>query len=140
MSYRNLKQLGFSNYYSISPNKENNLFYLKNIPRVSGVYIITANKKIPRLKGGSKIIYIGKTNNLRNRIKILFKHLIPENTYKISYNHTAREGLMEIINETEYSPSIIYLEYSKPKKLESKLLLAYRKCHIETPPLNNQRK
>lgn len=139
MPYRNLKQLNFTENYFISPNKQDNLSYVRSLPAVPGVYAIVANNNLVRLKGASDIIYIGQTKNLRNRIKTLFKYLIPENVYRITYNHTARPGLMKILNETDYNLSITFLAHNNPREVERKLLTAYCNNHIETPPLNNQR-
>jgi hypothetical protein len=139
MIYKDLKQLGFSEDYSISLNKEDNLSYIRSLSRVPVVYIIKTNKKLVRLKGSSDIIYIGMSGNLRLRIKTLFKDLIPEGYYKISFNHTAREDVMRIIKETDNKLFITYLKHDNPREMESKLLTLYRKHHIESPPLNNQR-
>lgn len=141
MPYNNLKQLGFTDYFQISlSDKKINLSYIRNLRRISCVYAIVADKKFSRLKGEADIVYIGQTKNIQTRVKTLFKDIIPENVYRITYNHTAREGMKKILNETDYKLYFTYLEHPEPKKIERKLLIAYCKNHIETPPLNNQRK
>ncbi len=140
MPYRNLKDLGFTKEYMISGNKEENLNFIKNAPRNSGIYIILADKDIPRLKGQSNVVYIGKSDALCDRLKNLFMYLLPYGVYDRIGPHTARKALMKIIEETDLKLSISYIKHENPRELESKLIVAYCNNHIEPPPLNNQRK
>jgi len=82
-------------------------------------------------------LYLGKSGNLRNRLKYLLKHFLPEGFAGNWGKHTAREALSKIIKETEIIPRLCFLEHDEPRVIESKLLSAFYHNHIEAPPLNN---
>ncbi|MFH0972827.1 MAG: hypothetical protein V1768_02430 [Patescibacteria group bacterium] len=143
MHYKDLKDFGFlngDNEYIIFDNKEKNLSFIKKVPNESGVYIIFANREIQRLKGKSNIIYIGKSEALRDRLKDLFMYLLPYGAYDYFRPHTARTAMMKILKETNLKLTISYIKKSNPREFESRLIVKYCNSHIEPPPLNNQRR
>lgn len=140
MPYSNLQQLGFGNKFVISEDKETNKRFVESVPFKSGVYAIVADKPISRLKGKSEILYLGKTSNLRRRLKHLLKYFLPDYYVGRWGRHTARKMLKIIFEETDIKPAIVYLVHSNPRVAERKLLQGYYLTHLETPPLNNQRR
>jgi hypothetical protein len=140
MPYRNLKKLGFCKPTLISLEKEINQNFVLSVPCKSGVYIVMIQNNIKRLRGESNILYIGRSRNLQRRMKYLLKYFLPSDFVGNWGRHTARNAIKVIIEETDYKPEITYCVFDNYKEMESRLLQAYCKNHIEGPPLNNQRK
>jgi len=140
MPYRNLKELGFRKPQLISTDKEINKKFVLSVPRESGVYVVMVQCDIKRLRGQSNILYIGRSRNLQRRMKYLLKYFLPADFVGSWGRHTARDAIKTIITETDHKPEISYRVFSNYKDMESVLLQAYCKNHIEGPPLNNQRK
>lgn len=109
-----------------SQSKE--IFTLKPARKVTKiVYIWVTEKEIPRLRGKSNILYIGKTNRSLYR-----RHA--------KYAGTKRSRLnwnIYIHIRLNYGKiRIFYTKCKEPKKKESKFLSNYLKAHLEHPPLN----
>ena len=140
MSYQILKQFKLSNKELVTKDLQKNKDFVMSVPTNSGVYIITANKELERLRGKSDILYIGRSGNLRRRMKYLLKYFLPPEFAGNWGRHTARNALKTILDETDTKVYISYVACSNYKEIETKLIQKYCKNHIETPPLNNQRK
>ena len=99
----------------------------------SVLYVFSCKKKIPRVKGESNIIYIGKAaNSLEDRYWGC-------GTEK-RWSHANREFFNYVIKH--YGPvSLAYLvinEAQSLKEAESDLLKDYYELHMELPPKNAQ--
>ena len=70
-----------------------------SMPKVGGVYIVTTDNELERLKGKSDILYIGRSGNLRRRIKYLLKYFLPPKFAGNWGRHTARDALKIILEE-----------------------------------------
>ncbi len=138
--HNDLQKLGFCEEYQISQDIYANKKLVESVPTNSGVYVVLADKNIPRLVGESNVLYIGRGSNLRQRIIDLLKYYLPKNYTDKARKHTAREALGRIIEDTDITPSISYVACTNHKDLETRLIQSYCKQHIETPPLNNQRR
>jgi len=138
--HNDLQKLGFCDDCQIAQEINVNKKFVESVPADSGVYVLLADKNLPRLAGESNILYIGRGSNLRGRIKHLLKYYLPKDYAGNWGKHTAREALSRIIETTNMMPSISYVACTNYKDLETKLIQSYCKQHIETPPLNNQRK
>ena len=128
--------------------KFSNQNFWKEIPNKSGVYFVFSinNKNIPietqRLfcNDVNGILYIGKSEDLRSRIRILWRVLQPNlkttaHTFGTKYNNykTLRN------NFHLESFAVQYIESNTPKKLESKLLDEYINKFGEVPPFNSSK-
>ena len=92
------------------------------------VYVWRATSSIPRLKGESPIVYIGKTDySLYDR----YNRYVDQDTgtFWDRYDH---------IMSKYGGISIDIYETSDPKKTENDFLYQYRREFLETPPLNTQ--
>jgi alpha-D-ribose 1-methylphosphonate 5-phosphate C-P lyase len=90
------------------------------------VYVWNTRKKIPRLKGESSIIYIGKANgSLYSRY--INNVSIEAKEYWTRYNH--------IINEYGAISIDIY-ETENPEKTENNFIYQYHQQFMELPPIN----
>lgn len=96
------------------------------------VYILRAEKKVPRLKGASDILYIGQTGkSFRSRY------------FRYAGRHTttpANKQKYEHILKTYGAISIWVSDYSRfgetLQKAEGQLLWWYFRNHCEYPPIN----
>jgi len=140
MPYTILKKFKLSKKLLVFTDKSKNKELVLSIPAVGGVYVVTANKEFERLRGGSDILYIGRTGNLRRRIKYLLKYFLPKEFAGNWGKHTARDALKTILEETDIKVFISFVECKNYKEIETLLLQKYCKNHIESPPLNNQRR
>lgn len=108
----------------------------------NGVYIIRAKEKIKRLKGESRIIYVG-SGALNARLIALFDPYFKKYNNTTKRLHTAKECLKRIKQETNIEIEVLILQNEnkhQAETLESSLIKDYCKQHIEPPPLNNTRK
>jgi hypothetical protein len=99
----------------------------------SVLYVFSCKKKIPRVKGESNIIYIGKT-----RLSLQWRY---GSYWKVRYwSHPNLEFVSHVIKH--YGPvSLAYLVMDTPealKETESDLLKDYYELHMELPPKNAQ--
>ena len=140
MPYSILKKFKLSEKLIVSLDKPKNRELVLSLPRVSGVYVVSTNKELERLRNKSDILYIGRTCNLQKRIKYLLKYFLPPRFAGNWGRHTARNALKIILEETDIKVYISYVVCGNYKKIETKLIQKYCKNHIETPPLNNQRR
>jgi len=160
MDSRTLKQFGFKEWLKISKDKDKNRELILKLPRKKGVYVIRANRCIPRLKGESDIIYIGE-GTIQYRVQQLLEKFLPVN-FRSDYKHTASEEIERILNETDLKLEVSYVtidiekhvakilesifpsffrfnEKELAKELERILLKLYCSDHIELPPLNRRK-
>ena len=119
---------------------EKNKELVLSLPRVGGIYMISTDKELERLRDKSDILYIGRTSNLQKRIKYLLKYFLPSEFAGNWGRHTVRDALRIILKETDIKVYISYVVCGNYKEIETRLLQKYCKNHIETPPLNNQRR
>jgi hypothetical protein len=140
MPYNTLKKFKLSDRVLITNNFEQNKNIVMSMPACGGVYLLTTDRELERLKGASDILYIGRSGNLRKRAKQLFKYLLPEDFADWKGKHTASVAVEKILKETSIKIFISYVTCGNYKELETELLQKYCKNHIETSPLNNQRK
>ena len=139
MPYQILKKFKLSAKKQISTDLIENKDYVLSVPTKSGVYVVSTDYEVSRLRGKSDILYIGRSNNLRRRMKFLLKYFLPLGFVGNWGKHTAREALKIILEETDINVYIAYTVCGNQKAVEKKLLQKFCKNHIETPPLNNQR-
>lgn len=90
------------------------------------VYVFTAQKNIPRLKGESNIIYIGQTS------QSLYKRYISKVWHEAKYFWPRYNYIISNFGHI----SIEIYETSAPKITESKFLYQYQCAHLELPPIN----
>ena len=120
--------------------------FWKIIPSKPGIYIIhyldDENNPIElsRLFGTdiSGIFYIGQSNNLKDRLRMLWRVLQPNlkaTAHTFGQNYNANVTLKNKIPLNQLGISI--LECKQPKKEETKRLRSYLKKHGELPPFNS---
>jgi len=92
------------------------------------VYVFNSERPIPRLKGESTVIYIGKANgSLYQRYSSLIR--IETDTYWDRYKYIMEHyGIM----------SVDIYKTDDPKITENNFLHDYHIEYMEAPPLNNQ--
>jgi len=119
-----------------------------NIPEKPGVYRIYSldqnnkPKPIQRVLSIDKsgILYIGRSNNIRDRLRMLWRVLTPDykataHTFGINYN------TLKIIRRA-FPLNTLAIDYeinSSPKYYEKLLLERYRQKFGEVPPLNGSK-
>lgn len=140
MLHNLLKKFNLSKKFQITKDRDRNKELVLMFPKENGIYILTVDKELERLKGKSDILYIGRSRNLRNRAKFLLKYFLPKDFAGNWGKHTAREAVKKILEETDINLYIQYTTCDNCKDIETLLLQKYCQNHIETPPLNNQRK
>ena len=153
MNSAELRKIGFKKWIKIKPREyEYNRDVILNLPKKQGVYVVRANKRIPRLKGDSDILYIGR-GVIQRRIQALLRSYLPLNFRDYISKHSAREAFERVINELGLEVEVSYVlteenenseevkkkSREKAKELESALLRRFCQDHIEPPPLNNTR-
>jgi len=103
----------------------------KNVSNV--LYAFICDKKIPRVKSESNIIYIGKTKQSLCR-----RYLKYAKTFCSKYNWSFFSYILK-----HYGPvriNYLPIDTKEPlKKAETKLLEDYYELHREYPPKNSQR-
>jgi hypothetical protein len=100
-----------------------------------GLYIIKVNNAINHFIGTSKIIYIGSSKNLIQRLNALLG-----NNKNV---HTAKKSLERIRKETQLELEVLFVNYNSDgdyTNLESTLIEEFMLIHIEKPPVNCNRK
>jgi excinuclease UvrABC nuclease subunit len=119
-----------------------------NVPAAPGVYkIFSLNdndepRRLPRVLGvdQSGILYIGRSGNLNDRLRMLWRVLQPNyrasaHTFGMNY-----KSLQVIQDAFPYDTlAIEFEENSEAKQLEKSLLEAYRQIYGEVPPLNGSK-
>jgi hypothetical protein len=121
--------------------------FWNRIPQSRGVYLIHFyNDEIPaklqRVLGQDNegVLYIGKSENISERLRMLWRVLNPKlkataHTFGIKYN--ANKKLREAFPFN--SMFISYKISNEPKKLESELLDKYFLKYGEVPPFNSSK-
>jgi hypothetical protein len=121
--------------------------FWKQIPESRGVYFIySCNNLIPirlnRVLGTDEegVLYIGKSENLRERLRMLWRVLNPKleataHTFGTKYN--SNQKLREAFPMK--SLFVSYRITSEPKTLESELLDKYFLKYGEVPPFNSSK-
>lgn len=122
-------------------------FHLK-IPSKPGVYKIysldknNSPKALPRVLGIDKsgILYIGKSENLKDRLRMLWRVLNPimvakAHTFGVNYNS------LKLIQKSFplQTLAVEFEERQNPKVYEKELLEKYRQKYGEVPPLNGSK-
>jgi len=119
-----------------------------NVPAVPGVYKIFSLDEsekpipLPRVLGIDPfgVLYIGKSDNLKNRVRMLWRVLQPN--YKASaHTFGMNYKSLQIIQDAfPYDTlAIEYEENPEAKKHEKSLIESYRQVYGEVPPLNGSK-
>lgn len=95
-----------------------------NVPHQSGVYFVFNDKEFPRLKGKTKIVYIGTATNLYKRLT------------------GRRNALPRFTTLRKNGFSLTFKFYTtktreEARELEAKKLKIFERNHLELPPLNH---
>lgn len=119
----------------------------ESVPEKPGVYKInfrSNGKPKPIAKAGgidrNGIVYIGRSENLRHRIKIFWKGLRDKRS-KIKTGHSGANTYVLIGFGRKFSQKNLYVIWKtcakeKTKEGEKALLHTYVKKYLDTPPLN----
>ena len=102
------------------------LFGSEEAKKDSGiVYFFLSKNPIPRVRGESNILYIGKTNQSLNKRYFRYSDKLASNRSGDFYKYIIEEfgGI-----------SIGYLSTDKPKALEAEYFKEYCDLHLEYPP------
>jgi hypothetical protein len=135
-----LREIGFKEWIKIKPKKYNyNKDVVLNLPKEQGVYVIRTSKPVPRIKGDSDILYIGR-GVIQRRIQVLLRSHLPLNFRDYMNKHSAREAFERLLNELGLDVEFSFILAENSKDLETNLLEKFCQGHIEPPPLNNTRK
>jgi excinuclease UvrABC nuclease subunit len=119
-----------------------------NVPATSGIYRIYSldenenPRHLQRLLGTDKdgILYIGKSENLNDRVRMLWRVLQPNyrataHTFGVNY-----KSLQVIQNAFPLDTlAIEYEENDTAKVYEKSLIETYRQLYGEVPPLNGSK-
>lgn len=89
---------------------------------------------VPRVQGCSEILYIGSTDETKERQSVK-KRLLG----LIRHGHVARRQLRLFEKELKMTLEFSVAYTNEPKTLQDKLLMEYFKAHYEQPPANNAR-
>jgi hypothetical protein len=93
------------------------------------VYVWITETPVPRLNGGSPIVYIGKTEgNLHDR------HAKYARTEAAPGNWERYEHIMKVFGKI----AVLYATCRKPAAIEKQFLKKYFDAHLELPPLNRR--
>ena len=121
--------------------------FWKRIPESGGVYFINSYNdnnlaKLNRVLGQDEdgILYIGKSENLRERLRMLWRVLNPKlkataHTFGTKYYNNKKL-------EEAFPLKSLYVSFritTKPKILESELLDKYFSKYGEVPPFNSSK-
>jgi hypothetical protein len=117
------------------------------IPETSGVYFIHSYNnghpaKLNRVMGKDEegVLYIGKSENLRERLRMLWRVLNPKlkaTAHSFGTKYNANKKLREF-----FPMKSLYVSYritSEPKTLEYELLDKYFLKYGEVPPFNSSK-
>jgi hypothetical protein len=105
---------------------------LEFIPSEPGIYKVFSKKSFVRLSGKkTKIVYIGKANNLRDRVPSLWK----------GTKRSAKRRFDILLQNEKYKNLYVrcYYPYPNPKEKERKVLEQFEKDYLELPPLNHNK-
>ena len=121
--------------------------FWKNIPEGGGVYKIHCIRdkmpiKINRVLrlDNEGVLYIGKSNNLRERLRILRRNIIKKpqvSTHTFGKKHNENKRLQKA-----FPLNSLYVSYQitkEPKTLETDLLDKYSAKFGEVPPFNSSK-
>jgi hypothetical protein len=121
--------------------------FWSKIPQIGGIYLIhtyidKTPKKINRLLGidDEGILYIGKSKNIRERVRMLWRVMNPQlkataHTFGTKYNENKMLRKSFPLN----SLFISFRFSNMPKEKESKLLKRYFLKFGEVPPFNSSK-
>ncbi len=98
---------------------------LKLVPKEPGIYKVFTEKKFSRLHGKTNIVYIGKADNLKRRIRSFWKG-----------TRNARYRFQNLI-EAGFPLSYSFFVCNNPRKTEEHELAEFERKHLELPPLNH---
>ena len=90
------------------------------------VYVWRTENDIPRLRGGSPVVYIGKTTNS------LYDRYVSE----IGWEAENYWGRYQYIIETLGPIWFDIYETGNPEVTENRFLFQYQEAHMERPPIN----
>lgn len=99
---------------------------LINVPALPGVYKVHSKSEFPRLQGSTNIIYIGKANNLKRRIRSLWYG--NSRTARVRFERLRKHGIDLFFS---------FETYEEPKLAERMQVEMFEKKHLELPPLNH---
>ena len=119
----------------LSPHDFKNVFDSEEAKQARDIiYIFMAKEKVPRLKGESRIVYIGQTKrSLQARHSSTSRKKAESEANKAKYNHIIKhyqEITVYYLAHKEYAPDLSLV------KLEGQFLWWYFQNHLEYPPLN----
>ncbi len=101
---------------------------IESMPYTGIVYVWKTQLDIPRLKGKSSVVYIGKANgNMYSRYISNVQHEIKEYWKRYSYI-ISTYGFMQVEIFVTNNPAIT----------ENNFLYQYHQAHMELPPINLQ--
>jgi hypothetical protein len=122
-------------------------FFWKTIPESAGVYHIYSYKDKKPLKinrvlrlDNEGVLYIGKSDNLRERLRILKKNIIKKpqvSTHTFGKKHNENKRLQKA-----FPLASLFVKYQiseDSKKLEKDLLDQYFQKFGEVPPFNSSK-
>ena len=93
---------------------------------------MAGRKLVPRLKGESEILYIGRSGKSFNRnLRVRLPDLVCLRA------HVAWPRLKRIREELGVTMEFSFAEAVDPESAEDALLRQYEKCHYELPPVNH---
>jgi excinuclease UvrABC nuclease subunit len=96
------------------------------VPRKPGIYKIHSVDFFLRLKGETDILYIGKAQNLKNRLK----------TFVRGKGRKAI-GRFENLKKSSFKLTFSFQQCQNPKEKEKEELQKFERKHLELPPLNH---
>lgn len=121
--------LAWSTWYPLTEEK---IEY--HAPKGFGIYKVRQAEGVlvPRLKGESEILYVGRSGTtanrtLRNRLLELMGHGA----------HIAAPRVRRLREELGLNLEFCYADTKEPESAEKLLLMLYEKEHYELPPLNH---
>ena len=129
-------QTGMYNYKNFFAVWKNWDTFEQRIDGINGVYAFRLKKEFGRLRGKSKVLYIGQCNqnvNINSR---------PGIWYRLQNYRQNNDGASRRLKEVEKtfggrsSIEYSYVICDNPRKVEEALLADYYAKHLEFPPLN----
>lgn len=137
----NLRRVFFSGTWSNWGALSNPEEVWNAVPDQHGIYILRANKPIPRIRGESDILYVGITiTNQFGLRKRLYDHARSSNEYNRHLSSASRFIAPDLLGSIGISIEYSYClegDLEARKQAEANLLNAYRQRHIELPPGNS---
>lgn len=114
-------------YQSTSMATQTGLFTraeVSTVPNKPGIYFVLCNKEFERLKDKTNIIYIGKANNLAQRL-VNKRNALPR------FMTLRKNGFeLKFLYKTSSTKE-------QARQMEISALRKYEKKHLELPPLNH---